>query len=52
MNPSRCRPRDAPGPWANCSKEPNLRNKLSRRMFSAAFLLQCLGGIGVYEFEL
>ena len=28
-------------------KEPNVRNKLSRGKFSAAFLLQCLSVIGV-----
>lgn len=27
-------------------KEANVRNKLSRGKFSAAFLLQCLGAIG------
>ena len=28
-------------------KEPNVRNKLSRGKFTAAFLLQCLDAIGV-----
>lgn len=27
-------------------KEPNIRNKLSRGKFTAAFLLQCLSAIG------
>ena len=27
-------------------KEPNVRNKLSRGKFSAAFFLQCLGAVG------
>ncbi len=30
-------------------KEPNVRNKLSRGKFSAAFLLQCLTAIDVHE---
>ncbi len=30
-------------------KEANIRNKLSRGKFSAAFLLQCLSSIGVVE---
>lgn len=33
-------------------KEVNIRNKLSRGKFSAAFLLQCLGAIGVTELRL
>lgn len=33
-------------------KEPNVRNKLSRGKFSAAFLLQCLNGIEIYEIRL
>lgn len=33
-------------------KEPNVRNKLSRGKFSAAFLLSCLSAIGVDEFRL
>ena len=28
-------------------KEVNIRNKLSRGKFSAAFLLQCLSGLGL-----
>ncbi|MBU1835459.1 MAG: hypothetical protein KJ834_05415 [Alphaproteobacteria bacterium] len=30
-------------------KEPNVRNKLSRGKFSAAFLLHCMDSIGVSE---
>lgn len=30
-------------------KEANIRNKLSRGKFTAAFLLQCLSAIGVAE---
>jgi len=30
-------------------KEPNVRNKLSRGKFSAAYLLQCLKAIGVHQ---
>ena len=30
-------------------KEANVRNKLSRGKFSAAFLLQCLNSIGVSQ---
>lgn len=30
-------------------KEVNIRNKLSRGKFTAAFLLQCLSAIGVAE---
>ena len=30
-------------------KEPNVRNKLSRGKFSAAFMLNCLSAIGVHE---
>ena len=33
-------------------KEPNVRNKLSRGKFSAAYLLQCLKAIGVRELRL
>jgi hypothetical protein len=33
-------------------KEANIRNKLSRGKFSAAFLLQCLNAIGVAEVRL
>jgi len=33
-------------------KEPNVRNKLSRGKFSAAFLFQCLSSIGVYKIRL
>jgi lambda repressor-like predicted transcriptional regulator len=30
-------------------KEPNVRNKLSRGKFSAAFFLKCLTNVGVIE---
>lgn len=33
-------------------KEPNVRNKLSRGKFSAAYMLQCLAAIGVAELRL
>lgn len=33
-------------------KEPNVRNKLSRGKFSAAFLLQCLDAVGAAELRL
>ena len=33
-------------------KEVNIRNKLSRGKFSAAFLIHCLGVIGVAEVRL
>lgn len=33
-------------------KEPNVRNKLSRGKFSAAFMFQALGAIGVSELRL
>ena len=33
-------------------KEPNVRNKLSRGKFSAAFLIQCLDSIGLQELRL
>jgi hypothetical protein len=33
-------------------KEPNVRNKLSRGKFSAAFLLQCLSVIGSSQLRL
>lgn len=33
-------------------KEVNIRNKLSRGKFSAAFLLQCLDAIGQIELKL
>ncbi|MDU8945579.1 DUF6471 domain-containing protein [Ovoidimarina sediminis] len=33
-------------------KEVNIRNKLSRGKFSAAFLLQCLNAIGANELRL
>ena len=33
-------------------KEVNVRNKLSRGKFSAAFMLQCLTAIGVTEVRL
>ncbi|MGB7242042.1 MAG: DUF6471 domain-containing protein [Sulfitobacter sp.] len=34
------------------AKEPNVRNKLSRGKFSAAYMLHCLDSIGVSEFRL
>ena len=33
-------------------KEVNVRNKLSRGKFTAAFLLQCLSAIGVLSLQL
>lgn len=33
-------------------KEPNVRNKLSRGKFSAAYMLQCMVSIGVSEVRL
>ncbi|WP_306045921.1 DUF6471 domain-containing protein [Nioella sp. MMSF_3534] len=33
-------------------KEVNIRNKLSRGKFTAAFLLQCLDGIGARELRI
>lgn len=33
-------------------KEPNVRNKLSRGKFSAAFMLQCLSAISVQSLAL
>lgn len=33
-------------------KEVNIRNKLSRGKFSAAFMLQCLDAVGVTELRL
>lgn len=33
-------------------KEVNVRNKLSRGKFSAAFMLQCLGAIGSQQLRL
>lgn len=33
-------------------KEANVRNKLSRGKFTAAFLLQCLSAIGVSTLQL
>jgi hypothetical protein len=33
-------------------KEPNVRNKLSRGKFSAAYLLQCLNAIGAHQLSL
>lgn len=33
-------------------KEPNVRNKLSRGKFSAAYFLQCLSAIGAYTLRL
>ena len=34
------------------TKEPSIRNKLSRGKFSAAFMLQCLDAIGTDELRL
>jgi len=33
-------------------KEPNVRNKLSRGKFSAAYMLQCLEAIGVNDLRI
>tara|TARA_R110002072_G_scaffold98398_2_gene216431 strand:+ start:445 stop:651 length:207 start_codon:yes stop_codon:yes gene_type:complete len=33
-------------------KEPNVRNKLSRGKFSAAYMMQCLSAINVAEVRL
>ena len=33
-------------------KEPNVRNKLSRGKFSAAYMLQCLDAIGLTEMRI
>ena len=33
-------------------KEPNVRNKLSRGKFSAAYLMQCADAIGLVEIRL
>ncbi|WP_299916303.1 DUF6471 domain-containing protein [uncultured Roseobacter sp.] len=33
-------------------KEPNVRNKLSRGKFSAAYMLQCVSAIGLAEIRL
>lgn len=33
-------------------KEANIRNKLSRGKFSAAYMLQCLDAIGVSDFRI
>lgn len=33
-------------------KEVNIRNKLSRGKFSAAFLLQCIESVGISEIRL
>lgn len=38
---------EALGRMGVMESEPNLRNKLSRGSFTAAFLLQCLAAIGV-----
>ena len=40
---------EAIGVW---EKEANIRNKLSRGKFSAAFMLQCLAAIGVSSLPL
>lgn len=33
-------------------KEPNVRNKLSRGKFSAAYMLQCVSAIGLAEIRI
>ena len=33
-------------------KEPNVRNKLSRGKFSAAYMLQCISAIGLSELRI
>ncbi|SPH19740.1 hypothetical protein ASD8599_00475 [Ascidiaceihabitans donghaensis] len=33
-------------------KEPNVRNKLSRGKFSAAYMIQCMSVIGVSEIRI
>lgn len=33
-------------------KEPNVRNKLSRGKFSAAYMLQCVAAIGLGEIRI
>lgn len=33
-------------------KEPNVRNKLSRGKFSAAYMLQCLVAVGVNDLRI
>lgn len=33
-------------------KEPNVRNKLSRGKFTAAFMLKCLDAVGVSDLRL
>ena len=33
-------------------KEPNVRNKLSRGKFSAAFMLHCLDAVGIQDLRL
>ena len=33
-------------------KEPNVRNKLSRGKFSAAYLLQCLDAVGISDLRI
>jgi len=33
-------------------KEPNVRNKLSRGKFSAAYMLQCLDSLGLQSLRL
>ena len=33
-------------------KEPNVRNKLSRGKFSAAYMFQCLSAVGVSELRI
>lgn len=35
-----------------CDKEVNVRNKLSRGKFTAAFFLQCMTAIGVSELRI
>lgn len=33
-------------------KEPNVRNKLSRGKFSAAYMMQCMTAIGIQEIRI
>jgi lambda repressor-like predicted transcriptional regulator len=33
-------------------KEPNVRNKLSRGKFSAAYMLQCLDAVGISDLRI
>ncbi|WP_296420970.1 DUF6471 domain-containing protein [Pseudooctadecabacter sp.] len=36
-------------PYVSEDKEPNMRNKLSRGKFNAAFMLHCMAAISVSE---